>query len=418
MGLYRATVIRTVNGQKVNKRTRTWYGSYTAHGRRFANIALGTTNKVEAARKLVEIMARDGADGGRRARRDMATLPLVDHIDHWHQSILNEGRSETHADKLRRNVLAIVKGCAFARARDIHPERAAQYILEMRVKRGRNKTDWTPSICTCNHYRQAFAQFCRWLTMNKRGPVFDLHALKLADARRDRHRERRALDAEEARRLIAAALADDAQDVAGITGRNRARLYRVSLATGVRSGRELTGVTWPNFRIDGNNPRLTLPATITKSGNVETVPIKPAFAVELRPWRAESADPAGRAFRTPHSSGFVDLIRHDLDAARTTWLDEAENPKEHAKRERSDFLRYQNRAGAYADFYALRHSFISWLANAGTPPRTLQQLARHASIETTLKYYTHTTDDHQAAAVDALPDLGIDSEPRVIRKSA
>ncbi len=223
------------------------------------------TSKTEAARKLVEIMAQAGADGG-RGRRDLAALPLADHVAEWEQSILNGGKSAVHAALQRRRVETITDGLKWTKVRNVDPADAARFIVNMRVKRGKNKRDWTPSIRTCNGYRQALGQFLRWLAETNRGPAFKLSALKLADDRRDRRRERRALEPDEARRLIAAATADDAQDVQGLTGEQRARLYRISLETGIRPG-ELSRLTWPAFRLDGKAPSVTLAASITKSGN-------------------------------------------------------------------------------------------------------------------------------------------------------
>jgi hypothetical protein len=58
------------------------------------------------------------------------------------------------------------------------------------------------------------------------------------------------------------------------------------------------------------------------------------------------------------------------------------------------------------------------LAANGTPPKVWQTLARHASTRTTLRYYVHTTDEQQAAAVAALPDFTPADQPKVIRRPA
>ena len=43
-------------------------------------------------------------------------------------------------------------------------------------------------------------------------------------------------------------------------------------------------------------------------------------------------------------------------------------------------------------FHSLRHTFYTWLADAGTPIHTIKRLAGHASIETTMQY-VHAMDD-------------------------
>ncbi len=42
----------------------------------------------------------------------------------------------------------------------------------------------------------------------------------------------------------------------------------------------------------------------------------------------------------------------------------------------------------FADFHALRHTFITNLVRAGVPPKIVQILARHSSIELTMNTYT------------------------------
>src|SRR5262249_50709344 len=45
----------------------------------------------------------------------------------------------------------------------------------------------------------------------------------------------------------------------------------------------------------------------------------------------------------------------------------------------------------YADFHALRHSFITLLERSGVSPKTAQELARHSDIRLTMQRYTHKT---------------------------
>ena len=61
-------------------------------------------------------------------------------------------------------------------------------------------------------------------------------------------------------------------------------------------------------------------------------------------------------------------------------------------------------AGRYADFHALRHSFITHLGRAGVHSRTVQELARHSTPMLT-QQYTHGFKGDEVAAVNALPDL-------------
>ena len=90
--------------------------------------------------------------------------------------------------------------------------------------------------------------------------------------------------------------------------------------------------------------------------------------------------------------------------AREKWLSEAVDTKERAKREASDFLRHVDHAGRYADFHALRHSFITNLARTGAHFKTTQDLARHSTPNLTARY-AHGFKDDEVAAVNSLPSL-------------
>jgi len=51
----------------------------------------------------------------------------------------------------------------------------------------------------------------------------------------------------------------------------------------------------------------------------------------------------------------AEIIRKNLTMARTLWIGEATIKKERKKREKSDFLRYEDSQGRFADFHSLRH---------------------------------------------------------------
>jgi hypothetical protein len=74
------------------------------------------------------------------------------------------------------------------------------------------------------------------------------------------------------------------------------------------------------------------------------------------------------------------MMKKDLAAARKKWIEEAKTRKEKAEREASDFLRYKDSAGRFADFHSNRHTFITNLEHVGVSRRTAQSLARHCDI--------------------------------------
>ena len=54
----------------------------------------------------------------------------------------------------------------------------------------------------------------------------------------------------------------------------------------------------------------------------------------------------------------------------------------------------------FADFHALRHSFVSHLAAAGVGAKGLQDLARHSDPRLTIGRYSHTSEARKAEAVN------------------
>ena len=119
---------------------------------------------------------------------------------------------------------------------------------------------------------------------------------------------------------------------------------------------------------------------------------------KLRP-RAQRAWPLGVGV-----TGLGVGVGPDLEIARKKWISEATDHKERSKREESDYLRYLDHDGKFADFHSLRHSFITYVGKNGTDFKTTQDLARHSTPTLTARY-THGFREDRVTAVNGLPDL-------------
>jgi integrase len=97
------------------------------------------------------------------------------------------------------------------------------------------------------------------------------------------------------------------------------------------------------------------------------------------------------------------MMRADLEAARNLWL--AEDASLREEREKSDFLKYRDQDGRFADFHSLRHTFITNLIKANVSPKVAQTLARHSDIRLTMDIYTHVDQDEQKGAIEKLPTI-------------
>ena len=100
------------------------------------------------------------------------------------------------------------------------------------------------------------------------------------------------------------------------------------------------------------------------------------------------------------------MMREDLAAARRAWIAETDDAKEIRRRKKSDFLKYRDSNGRFADFHANRHTFITNLSLVGVSPRDAQELARHSDIRLTMNLYTHVALEDKARAIGKLAAVG------------
>ena len=76
--------------------------------------------------------------------------------------------------------------------------------------------------------------------------------------------------------------------------------------------------------------------------------------------------------------------------------------------------------GKYADFHALRHSFLTHVGRTGVPFKTVQELARHSTPTLTMRYM-HQFKEDELKAVKLLPNVapsGLDGNGRHDSESA
>jgi integrase len=244
----------------------------------------------------------------------------------------------------------------------------------------RRTSDGSMSAATRNHYRTSWAGFARWLHRHGRLQSDPLARLERWATRGHETFARRALTPEEAGRLITAA-AGSSETIGGLTGVERAMLYRLALATGLRRN-ELASLTAGDLSLGGSSPHVVLDAKWTKNRKPGRQPLPAPVVPELARWVAGRA-PKDRLWKSVPDS-MAGVMRCDLKAAGVPVVDAS---------------------GAEADFHGLRHTFGTWLARGGASPQECQRLMRHGSIELTQRLYTHLDDaDLQRAVGGALND--------------
>ncbi len=299
-------------------------------------------------------------------RASMVTLPLVDHVREWKDSILRDGRTADHAALVAVRVTAIVDGCGAVRFADIDAEAVKDWLSRQ-----------TLSQQTRGHYVVALRAFCTWMVEHGRAagsPVSTLRPPKVTD-----RRERRALSIEDLRKLIQTTEAD-ASSGRKMTGPQRAALYHLAVESGLRAD-ELRSLTAASFDLDADPPTVTIEAARAKNRRRHALALSGELAARLKAHLAGKL-PGAAAFAVPTKT--ADMIRADLVRAGIPFADDA---------------------GRRFDFHALRVQCASLLARGGAHPAVAQARLRHSTIRLTMDTYTRLSASDQAAAVDAMPSL-------------
>jgi hypothetical protein len=171
----------------------------------------------------------------------------------------------------------------------------------------------------------------------------------------------------------------------GMTGYERALLYRLAIETGLRA-KELRSLKKSSF--DFNNLTVVAEIGYTKNKKVAILPLRKDAAIDLQVFLS-SKTPNTKAFNVPMKT--ADMLKEDLAAAGIPYVDDAER---------------------YADFHALRHTTGTLLAASGAHPKVAQDILRHSDINLTMSLYTHTLRGQKSEAIANLPNLSQPSKER------
>ncbi len=423
--LCRVKYTKKLDGSKVTRESAKWYGEYTdllgkqkriplstdkqrsqraldalvdALTDAAAHVAVDADRLPEMVRKAFFKALREAGHHG--ARAESAAKPLTEHVDDWHKALLDKGATRTYADLSKNRVLAILDGTKAAFWHDLDAARVASFLAERRDK--------GLSIESSNHHVRRIRQFCKWMVANQRATTWPMASLSLMNAKTDRRHDRRALDADELRRLFDAASIGPAvrwmvkEQKHELAGPDRAILYRVAAESGLRLS-ELGSLTPESFDLDADQPTITVKAAYSKHRREDVQPIRADLAEALKAWL--DGKPDGQpVFALPAKMSLA--IRSDLRRAKARWIRETPDRKERRERRDSDFLNYVDSEGRYADFHSLRHSYVTALVKGNVAPRVAQSLARHSTITLTMDRYSHLATGDAAKGLDALPNLG------------
>jgi len=321
-----------------------------------------------------------------------AQRPIAEHIADFRASLEAKENTSKHVELTEQRVRFIVNECGATHIKHLTPSAVQQAIKGIR--------DAGRSLETCNSYLRAIKSFSRWLWRDKRTADHALATLERYNAETDPRHLRRELTPEELAYLLPFV---EGYTKAGhnLAGPDRAMAYRVALGTGFRAD-ELRSLTPASFDLDSDPPTVTVGAAYSKRRRNDVQPIRRDLADLLRPWLAEQAQGGTMFSRMP--SYAARMLRKDLAAARQQWIGEPDTDAEQEARKRSDFLRYEDSAGRFADFHSTRHTYISGIVASGASVKTSQELARHSDPRLTIGRYSHVRLMDLQGALEALPD--------------
>jgi integrase len=366
-------------------RARKWYGAGIPGYPPGKRVPLAS-NRTAAQQMLAKLVEK--AERGEAGLEDSTTrgqkTPLATHLEGFEAHLKARGASPQHVALTMQRVRDVFTACNFTLPLDINSEAVENYLHDRRCM---PKETGGISIQSSNYYLGAVKQFCRWMARKKRMGTNPMLDVTMGKADLDRRHLRRDLKPEELQLLLDVTRASK-REFRGLSGPDRHILYLTACATGLRAG-ELARLTPEFFDLDGERPAVKLPAKFTKNKKPLDQPIPAAVAELLRAYLADR--PAGE----PLWPG--------------TWLEKA------AKMLRADLavagIPYEvpgPDGPLYADFHALRHTYITLLGKVGTGTKDTQALARHSTIMLTLDRYTHEDRAAMTQAVNRLP-LPVDS---------
>ena len=363
------------------KRMKKWYIRYRDHEGKHKTVP-GFTDRT-ATQQLAVKLERE-ASMIRAGLLEPAVLyqniSIQEHLDAFEASLKAKDVSTDQIRLVVNRCGSLLKAAKITRLGGINAELIANALARMREtkKDGKRGT----SAQTSNHYLRAIKQFTRWLRLEKRFVDDPLTRLEMLNVEVDRRHDRRALNDEEVGKLLAAT--QSGKKVYGFEPADREMLYIMALSSGLRAS-ELASLTTDGLDLESSPPIVTVQAGYSKRRRRDILPLPADILSAAREWL--SVRPIGQPLWPGNWAANKyagKMLQIDLEAAGIPYVDAN---------------------GLFADFHALRHTYITNLARNGVPLATAQKLARHSTPMLTAQRYTHIDLQDQKVAVDRLPSL-------------
>ncbi len=305
--------------------------------------------------------------------------PLSEILQDFRASLNHKNVSERQIELVVRRCERMFEGCRFRKISEIDATAVSSWLAKER----RVNADFQGmSVQTSNHYLRAIKQFTRWLHRHGRIRIDPLIHLEMLNVAVDRRHDRRALTDEEVSRLLKATLAG--KRVLHVSPADRHMLYVLALSTGLRVS-ELGSLRKESLSLECNPPTVKVKAAYSKRRRLDVLPLPTEILSTAKAWLATKKNgqllwPEDLAKNRYAGK----MLQVDLKAAN---------------------VEYVNADGLFADFHALRHTYITNLARHGVPLAIAQKLARHSTPVLTAARYTHIDLADQHREVEKLGPL-------------
>jgi len=299
---------------------------------------------------------------------------LADHLSSFMGSLKIKRCSDRHLSLVESMVKRICQQCKFDVISDLDAVSFTSFV------NGLNN-----AVKTKRHYIAVFKQFAKYLHETGRLPKNNFKLIKTPKVlQSDQVHARRALTADEVARLINAA--GTGKPFRGISGAERALLYRLSIETGLRYNETKT-LKVSDF--DFKDCTVQIQDGNEKARRGAVLPLRQSTAGMIKDF-LRNKTPQSTAFTL--KKGYL-MIQTDLAAAGIPYRDEA---------------------GRFCDFHSLRHSTASLLIQTGANPKVIQSLMRHTDINLTMSKYTHLYAGQQRETIEKLPDFVVQQDKAIM----
>ncbi len=331
-----------------NKKSDPWLIAYGPRDKR--KVVTGSVDRAETdqfAKRLARTIGRSRmgiGDEGEIREEIQRRRPLVDHLNEFERSMKAKGKTKKHATQMRLYAEECLESAETF-------DRIVMSLVQVRV------AELSKGASSRNRRSYAVESFLKWGADDGRFPKDQVKRMKLARVAQSKTKPRRTLSIKALASLISAA--ERGAAISGVTGHERALIYRTMLVSGIRLG-ELSRARIEHLTSDG----LHLPAALTKNRKEARIPLPVTLIEQIR----------------QHTQGplIFKIPKFNPDRLLKTDLTEAGIPRTTAE-------------GVF-DFHSLRHQCATLLASTGAPPKAIQSHMRHGSMKLTMDLYSHLMD--------------------------